>query len=55
METIIVDFNNADSYSRIRLNTIGAFESIKEKNIELIEGKQVQLDDEDSLKNIDTL
>jgi hypothetical protein len=54
METIFVDFNNADTYGRVRLNTIGTFESIKEKNIELIESKQVQLDDEDSLRNIGT-
>jgi hypothetical protein len=55
MEIIEVDFNNADASGRIRLNTDGAIESIKERSIELVEGKQVELDDEDSLKNTGTL
>jgi hypothetical protein len=55
METINVDFNNADSHGRVRLNKAGAIESISEKNIELVEGKQVELHDEDSLRNVGTL
>jgi hypothetical protein len=55
METINVVFNNADIHGRVRLNTVGALASIDEKSIELIEGKQVELDDDDSLKNVGTL
>jgi hypothetical protein len=52
MDTILfVDFNNADKLGRIRLNTLGALRCIREKNIDLFEGKQVKLDDEDSLTN----
>jgi len=51
-ETIIVDFNNADSLGRVRLTTAGALQSINEKRIELIEGKQVKLDNDDGLTNI---
>jgi hypothetical protein len=50
-ETIIVDFNNADSLGRVRLTTAGALQSINEKRIELIEGKQVKLDNDDGLTN----
>jgi hypothetical protein len=32
METINVDFNNADIHGRVRLNTAGALASISEKN-----------------------
>lgn len=55
METVNVDFNNTDSSGRIRLNTVGALESIRNKSIDLIEGKQVELDDEDGLRNIGIL
>ena len=55
METIFADFNNLDSWGRVRLITTGSLESIQPDSIELIEGKQVQLDDEDGLRNIGTL
>jgi len=55
METIIVDFNNLDNCGQVRLNTTGALKSIHENSIELIEGKRVQLDDTEGLKNIGPL
>ena len=55
MDKICVDFQNADKHGRIRLNTVGSFQSIRENRIELIEGKQVELDDEEGLKNLGVL
>ena len=39
VETIFVDLNNRDELGWVRVNTIGSLESIKNNNIELIEGK----------------
>lgn len=47
--TIFADFNNADPYRRLRLNTAGTLDSLKKADLELKEGMQVLLDDEDSL------
>ena len=55
MKTIIVDFKNTDPDGRIKLNTAGSLICIKEKGIELIEGKRVRLDDEERLRNTGTL
>ncbi len=49
---LFVDFNNADRYGRVRLNTNGTFADIKELNLELKEGMRVSLDDNDSLTTI---
>ena len=46
---LFADFNNADQHGRIRLNTSGTFADIKKLNLELKEGMQAFLDDEDSL------
>jgi hypothetical protein len=55
MDTIFADFNNNDKYGRIRLNTNGALRDIKSRNIELIDGKRVLLDDSDELRIIGVL
>lgn len=38
MNKIFVDFNNADSNGRIRLNTNGTLSDIEKYKIELLEG-----------------
>lgn len=47
---LFVDFNNADVEGRIRLNTNGTFKDIKENNIELKDGLEVLLDDNEEFK-----
>jgi hypothetical protein len=42
---IFVDLNNTDSKGRVRLNTAGALNDIKTKNITLKDGLEVLLDD----------
>ena len=49
---LFADFNNADQLGRVRLNTNGTFEDIKNLNIELKEGMQIFLDDDDCLTTI---
>ncbi len=49
---LFADFNNADQHGRVRLNTNGTFEDIRKSNLELKEGMQVFLDDNDSLTAI---
>ena len=46
---ISVDFNNADQKGRIRLNTVGTFRDIERLQIELKEGMEVLLDDDEGL------
>jgi hypothetical protein len=46
---IFVDFNNADTKGRIRLNTAGTLEDLKKYHITLVEGLEVILDDNDGL------
>jgi hypothetical protein len=47
IERVNVDFNNADKEGRVRLSTYGALKDIREKNIELRNGLELLLDDED--------
>jgi hypothetical protein len=47
---LFVDFNNADRYGRIRLNTNGTFDDIDKYHIKLESGLEVLLNDGDSLK-----
>jgi hypothetical protein len=49
LESIFVDFQNGDKEGRIRLNTVGTFRDIKEKNIHLRNGLELLLDDRDGL------
>ena len=49
---LFADFNNTDRQGRVRLNTNGTFADIKRLNIELKEGMQVFLDDDDTLTTI---
>jgi hypothetical protein len=49
---LFADFNNADRQGRVRLNTNGTFADIKKLNLDLKEGMQVLLDDNDSLTTI---
>jgi hypothetical protein len=49
---LFADFNNADQQGRVRLNTNGTFEDIKKLGLELKEGIEVLLDDNDSLTTI---
>ena len=55
IEVIFADFNNADEKGRVRLSTNGSLNDIKNKNIELVSGKKVLLDDYDELKTFGTL
>ena len=50
IEVIFVDFNNADEKGRVRLSTNGSLNDIKNKNIELVNGKKVLLEDFEELK-----
>ena len=52
---LFADFNNADRQGRVRLNTNGIFADIKKLNLELKEGMQVLLHDDDSLKTVGQL
>ena len=54
LEIIFVDFNNRDAKGRVRLITNGSIKSIKDGNIKLVEGKRVQITDEE-LQTIGTL
>ena len=53
--TISADFNNADRYGRVRLNTKGTFEDIDRLKIEFKENMKVLLDDNDGLTTIGNL
>ena len=46
---VFADFNNADKLGRIRLNTIGTENDVKEKNIEFQPGMEILLDDSEEL------
>lgn len=50
MIKLFVDFNNADSHGRIRLNTKGTLEDIINGNVVLQNGMKVALDDSDGLR-----
>ena len=50
LKTIFVDFNNVDSLGRVRLNTVGSIEDIKNKKIRLENNLQMVIDDGDGLK-----
>ncbi len=52
---LFADFNNADQHGRVRLNTNGTFADIKRLSLELKEGMQVPLHDDDSLKTVGQL
>ncbi len=43
MPSIEVDFNNCDREGRVRLNTIGAIQSLNESQIRLRNGLEVEL------------
>lgn len=45
LHKIYADFNNADTRGRVRLNTNGSLNDIKEQNIGLKPGMMVQLND----------
>ncbi len=46
---IFADFNNADKSGRVRLNTQGFYDNIQKMQLDLKEGMQVVIDDNDSL------
>ena len=50
MIKLFVDFNNADSHGRIRLNTKGTLEDIINGGVILHNGMKVILDDFDGLR-----
>ncbi len=52
---IFVDFNNSDPNGRVRLNTNGTFEDIERMKIQLKEGMQIRLDDNDGLTTVGRL
>jgi transcription antitermination factor NusG len=43
MRSIEVDFNNCDREGRVRLNTIGAIQSLNESKVTLRNGLEVEL------------
>jgi hypothetical protein len=45
--TIYADFNNADSRGRIRLNCIGTVEALSRQGIQLREGLELTVHDEE--------
>lgn len=45
--TIHADFNNADSSGRLRLNCIGTIEDLARQGVQLREGLQLTLHDEE--------
>ncbi|MBN8787898.1 MAG: hypothetical protein J0I84_12470 [Terrimonas sp.] len=49
---IFVDFNNADSKGRIRLNTDGTLKDIKKKEIKLEIGLEIILSDYDEFETL---
>ena len=49
---IFADFNNADQQGRVRLTTNGSLADIRRLNLELKDGMQVFLDDDESLTTI---
>lgn len=49
-ETIFADFNNTDKENRVRLNTNGSLNDIKAKNIKMVDGLELLLDDGDEFK-----
>lgn len=49
---IFADFNNADEGGRVRLNCNGTIEDIQRLEIELKEGMQMILYDDEALKTI---
>jgi hypothetical protein len=55
LEKIFADFNNADVHGRIRLSTKGSLEDIQLKKIELKDGKQIFLDDENEMTTLGVL
>jgi len=50
MIKLFVDFNNADIHGRIRLNSKGTLEDIKNAKIVLHNNMKVTLDDSDGLR-----
>lgn len=50
MDKIFADFNNADGEGRLRLNCHGSISDIKRLGVELFEGKEILLTDEEGLK-----
>lgn len=55
MKKVFADFNNADKNGRLRLSTVGSLESIKSYGIELYEGLEILLDDDESLRTMGTV
>lgn len=55
MNKIFVDFNNADSNGRIRLNTNGTLSDIEKYKIELLEGREILIFDDDEFEAIGVL
>ena len=49
IKKIFADFNNTDIKGRVRLTTVGTLNDIREQNIELKEGLEVLIDDDDGL------
>jgi hypothetical protein len=45
--TIYADFNNADSRGRLRLNCVGTVEDLSRQGVQLREGLQLTLHDEE--------
>ena len=45
MNRIRVDFNNCDREGRVRLNTVGAIQSLNESRLVLENGLEVELED----------
>ena len=46
---IFADFNNADKNGKVRLNTSGSLKDIQRLQIDLKEGMEILLDDQDGL------
>lgn len=46
---IFADFNNSDEKGRVRLNANGTLDDIRNKQMELVDGLEVLLDDDDGL------
>jgi len=55
LNRIFVDFNNADEQGRVRLNTSGTLEDLRNKKIELNDGIEILLDDSDGLVTTGTI
>jgi len=47
MEKIFADFNNADKEGRVRLNCQGSISDIERLGVELFEGKEILLTNEE--------